>query len=1049
MRTIPAILPVSGASQFVFGCRTRPVCAATLCVAMPIEFPVADRLISNRKTKGIALMSNNKATRSKVLLGFFFVVLLTSLGFYGCGSDSSPTQDSSPTAAAAIPVSLSVTDTPIPVPVIPPSTAITAIAPANAIPNQVTISSPNTLASGDRVTISGSTNYNGTFTAISTTPQSFDIAAPYVGPVVQSVTTVPVVVQPPIPAPVPVTAIAPSTTTPSQVTISSPNTLANGDSVIISGSTNYNGTYTAISPTPASFDIAAPYVGPVVQSVTTLPVVVQPPIPAPVQVAAIAPATITPDLVTISSPNTLANGAMVAISGSTNYNGTYTAISPTPSSFTIAAPFVGPVVASGTTPPVVQPQILATPVTGIAPSTTTGQVTVVANNTLTSGTPIVISGSSIASLNGPATVIAPTPTSFSITTPYVPPALPPAGTSTTLPAGTTLGVVFVGGGLIPGCTTTTTGAAGAITLPSMNNVPSRFTGVAPLAVFFDATGTTATTTTRPFHDLEYRWDYGDVAGSPVSGTTWSTGSRPGSSSRNTATGPVAAHVFERPGTYIVKLAVVDGTNTVSNSCVQIAVQDPDVVFAGTNTICFSTSGTFTPGAPCPVGATQVRTSDLKTAMAYAATNKRLLFRRGETWTSAAAQASVTATGPGIVGAYGSGALPKFQPTVNTGEAVIYFSSSTTPNFSDWRLMDFEIDGSLLTPASNTTAGIASFGGAKQITMLRLNIHDVHGGGFSTPLLDVWNNDANSARHGHTIFDQMAIVDSSLTHSVGGNGANAIYMEASRLSFLGNLVDDTLLTEHSIRIAYANKAVYSNNTLSRAAAAKHLIKQHAGPFGGTGLTGGPYSQNIFISDNRFVGGVEDWSVAIGPEDKFSDERIRDVIVERNWFTAGSGVQVSLMIFAAEVTVRNNICDMTGAAFHQCVHIGKRGIEPASNQVRIYNNTWYSNSTGDFQGVGLEAAVSNITVQNNLASAPLATSPIMFANACGGCLTQSNNSSNSQAKNTSPLFTDTATFPAGAKPTAGSYAIGGGVAVPVWSDFFLATEPASRDIGAVNH
>ena len=31
----------------------------------------------------------------------------------------------------------------------------------------------------------------------------------------------------------------------------------------------------------------------------------------------------------------------------------------------------------------------------------------------------------------------------------------------------------------------------------------------------------------------------------------------------------------------------------------------------------------------------------------------------------------------------------------------------------------------------------------------------------------------------------------------------------------------------------------------------------------------------------------------------------------------------------------------------------------------------------------------------------------------------------------------------------YAIGGGVAVPVWSDFFLTSEPSPRDIGAVVH
>ena len=136
------------------------------------------------------------------------------------------------------------------------------------------------------------------------------------------------------------------------------------------------------------------------------------------------------------------------------------------------------------------------------------------------------------------------------------------------------------GGMLSGCSNI--GNTGFIAL---SNVPSRFTGVAPLAVFFDAVGTTATGIARPFHDLEYRWNFGDTLGTVTGATTWSTGSRAGVSSRNVATGAVSAHVYERPGVYTVALTATDGTNTVSNSCAQIVVQDPDVVFAGTKTIC--------------------------------------------------------------------------------------------------------------------------------------------------------------------------------------------------------------------------------------------------------------------------------------------------------------------------------------------------------------------------------------------------------------------------------------------------------------------------------
>ena len=63
--------------------------------------------------------------------------------------------------------------------------------------------------------------------------------------------------------------------------------------------------------------------------------------------------------------------------------------------------------------------------------------------------------------------------------------------------------------------TTCTASAGAITL---NAGAARASGVAPLAVFFDATATKSASTSRPFHDIEYRWDFGD----PSSGT-WNAG----------------------------------------------------------------------------------------------------------------------------------------------------------------------------------------------------------------------------------------------------------------------------------------------------------------------------------------------------------------------------------------------------------------------------------------------------------------------------------------------------------------------------------------------
>jgi hypothetical protein len=89
-----------------------------------------------------------------------------------------------------------------------------------------------------------------------------------------------------------------------------------------------------------------------------------------------------------------------------------------------------------------------------------------------------------------------------------------------------------------------------------------------------------------------------------------------------------------------------------------------------------------------------------------------------------------------------------------------------------------------------------------------------------------------------------------------------------------------------------------------------------------------------------------------------------------------------------------------------------------------------------------------VRNNLAYAPNANGPVMLVNNCGACLTQSNNSTDVQVKNTSPNFvTMPPAAPANYRPTSG-YAIGGGTPVPVWSDFLLQSRPQGViDMGAV--
>ena len=154
-------------------------------------------------------------------------------------------------------------------------------------------------------------------------------------------------------------------------------------------------------------------------------------------------------------------------------------------------------------------------------------------------------------------------------------------------------------------------------------VAARSSGIAPLYVHFDATGTVSPQTARPFHEVRYTWDFGETTGPGIA--NWGKGAQ--LTSRNTDEGPIAGHVFETAGTYTVTLTCRDGVNTkTATTTITVTAADAATEFLTTNTVCVSTSGNFT-GAPA--GSTNVTTSDLATALAnLTGSVKRILFRTG-------------------------------------------------------------------------------------------------------------------------------------------------------------------------------------------------------------------------------------------------------------------------------------------------------------------------------------------------------------------------------------------------------------------------------------
>jgi hypothetical protein len=219
---------------------------------------------------------------------------------------------------------------------------------------------------------------------------------------------------------------------------------------------------------------------------------------------------------------------------------------------------------------------------------------------------------------------------------------------------TTGGLVF--GTALPACGggSSSNSASSASATFTASLAASRVSGVAPLYVNFDATGTTHHQSTNPTHELFYSWTFGDT-----SAGNWANGVQSaGLTSKNAAFGPVTGHVFETPDTYVVNLIVMDGVNTTTKS-VTITVLDPNAVYAGASTICISHSNNF---IDAPSGSQQVNTAgntDMYAAFnTYKASNKRILFCKADSWV---ASATISAAGLSnmIIGGYGTGVAHTF------------------------------------------------------------------------------------------------------------------------------------------------------------------------------------------------------------------------------------------------------------------------------------------------------------------------------------------------------------------------------------------------------
>jgi hypothetical protein len=471
---------------------------------------------------------------------------------------------------------------------------------------------------------------------------------------------------------------------------------------------------------------------------------------------------------------------------------------------------------------------------------------------------------------------------------------------------------------------------------SVSITASRTTGVAPLSVFFDTVGTVSAATDLPFHELGFCWSFGD----PESGYFSTNGL-----SRNQAKGPVASHVFERPGTYDVVVTARDAEGRTAAVGLEIVVLDPDDVFVGNDTICFANGDDFT---GCPDGADHVTTSQLIDIESHVATGRRLLLRRGDTFD--AGNVLINVAGPGIVGAFGD--AEEDRPLIHATETTFTISGEN-PYFTDWRIMDLDIRGE-----GTDSSALSVQGKAVDLLLLRVSGRDLGNGvNASASVIYYWIENGHPEQD---VADGLTLQDCELRGlAEGSKNGILLFASAHRMSLLGNVFRNSTNGQHIMRSSWTDRGVISNNDFGEAPTFRSIIKLHAPNFP-SGPAAGRYTERVLISDNIIEGtGGHEWSVAIGPQNPTYDERVRDVIIERNLFLPGTAV-LAIEMSGERHTVRNNIFHR--GAQRNCMAVGRLGIEAPPRDIAVYHNTCFSEASARL--IELGDSVSDTLVMNNL-------------------------------------------------------------------------------------
>ena len=601
----------------------------------------------------------------------------------------------------------------------------------------------------------------------------------------------------------------------------------------------------------------------------------------------------------------------------------------------------------------------------------------------------------------------------------------------------------------------------------LNAKLTRAAGISPLMAFFDATGTTDTALTgktTAFQDVTYEWNFGDAGVSGI--RAWKYGANAGRNLMNTATGGVAAHLYITNGSdtpYTATVTATDGTNTASCQ-LALTAYDPSGAngFPGSATTCVSSSGTPVAGNNgCPVGAAVLRTSSFSTALSNSQTGKRVLFNCGDTFTGN----NAVVTGQKFsVGAYGScvgttNKRPILSDSGSSGE--ISLGSGSSADY-DGRFSDLDLEG-------NGNGGTA-FKNSSGTYPYQIVLNNIRSNGNKATFYNF-----NASQYG--LFNvvmtgmgsiQGVFINNSENQCTNGSqryncGGTPAYFNVNYWALLGNSFNGAGAPNGSagietVRISACRLCVIENNTIENANDVGAVLKLHNGNPNSQGSWIGQYTELNEISDNLFTGTSGAQLVEIAPQNSVTDERLQNIVFERNLVIGTAGGSGKVLTSVQNGTFRDNVfntADTSGTDFS--LQIARRGVEwnstagaptnPSEPQYNeAFNNSCYSLSSSNgcigFNGVNFRSPGNSGWAKNNL-----------YYNPAGGTTVSNTGAGNAISNNTSTVASNPVFVNGGGSfnlisdfmPTT---KFQGGTAVPVFFDALGLPWLSIWDMGAVH-